>query len=440
MSNQLQLSRRQFMVGCSAAIAAMAGSRISQMAIAAPDGPNANTYESVIVVFLRGGLDGLNAVLPIGGVDRGNYETWRPTLKVPVSGGLNGNAINLGTANTLNGTTFGLHPGLAAFKELYDAGALAIVHAAGLVDDTRSHFDAMQFMETATPGLKTTSTGWLTRHLNTAPNITGPVFMPALSAGSSPAMSLLGREDLVTMNGATGFDIGESWNTTGTGQRKTVLRRMYAGQSWLQVAGRETLDAFDVVESALKSYTPSPGANYQQYNGFHDQLKTIAQIVKANLGLRTATIDYGGWDTHESQQFGNNDPRGQYFNNLDTISRGLQAFYNDLAATGHHTRATVVVMSEFGRRVRENGNIGTDHGHGNVMFVLGGSVNGRKVFGNWPGLSNAQLYDQADLAITTDYRTVLAEILTKRAGNPNITGANGVFPGYTHPGDLGIVR
>lgn len=418
------------MVGCSAAIAAMAGSRITQLAFAGPTGPLAGT-DTLVVVFLRGGMDGINAVPPLGGADRGFYETARPDLKVPVSGSQSGNILALNNA-TLSGTTFGFHPGLAAFRDLYNAGALAVVHAAGLVNDTRSHFDAMQFMETGTPGVKTTGTGWLTRHLSLS-GLTGT--LPALSAGSTPAMSLMGRQDLITMSGPNGFDIGWQYS----GDRKLVIRRMYEGQNWLHMAGSETMKAFDLIDAALGEYTPAPGANYLQYNGFSDQLKTIAQIIKSNppLGLRAATIDLGGWDTHENQQNGNANAQGYFFNQLDTLSRSIAAFYTDLQASGKHTSTTLVVMSEFGRRFRENNNRGTDHGHGNAMFVVGGNVNGGRFYGNWPGLSTSQLYDGADLAIGTDYRTVLSEILEKRASNNNFAG---VFPNYVHPGSLGIVR
>ncbi len=437
MAIKTNMTRRQFMVGCSAAIAAMAGSRITQLAMASPEGPDANTYETIVSVFLRGGMDGVNAVMPIDGAERGFYQTARSDLQVPVAG-VAGQYLGAGqlAVGSLNGTTFGLHPGLQAFHRLFNQNALAIVHATGLINDTRSHFDAMQFMETATPGIKTTGTGWMTRHLQTAPGLPTGILIPALSAGSAPAMALMGREDLITMNGATGFDIGEPWNTASQDDRRVVLRSMYSGANWMHVAGSKTLDAFDTIDAALGDYTPSPGATYVPYNGFSDQLKTIAQIVKANLGLRAATIDLGGWDTHESQQNGGGDPRGYFLNALDNLSRGLEAFYNDLSGSGHHTRVTVVVMSEFGRRVVENNNRGTDHGHGNAMFVIGGSVN-KGLYGSWPGLSTANLYDNADLAITTDYRTVLAEILTKRAGNPNI---NAIFPGYVPAAQLGIVR
>ncbi len=433
---KFNLTRRQFMVGCSSAIAAMAGSRITQMAIAAPTAPEANSYESVIVVFLRGGIDGMNAVLPLSGQDRAIYEAARPNLKVPVSG-VSGQYAGAGqySIGSLNGVPFGLHPGLAAFHELYNLNAFAVIHATGLTNSTRSHFDAMQFMETATPGIKTATSGWITRHLASM-GLTGTDLIPALSAGSSPAMSLMGRDDLITMTGTSGFDIGEPWNQQSTDDRRLVLRKMYSGQNWLHTAGDKTLNAWDTIDRALGDYTPSPNAGYIQYNPFSDQLKTIAQIIKANLGLRAATIDLGGWDTHERQQQGRGDPRGYFYNLLESLSRSLRAFFFDLAdgPQRFHTRTTVVVMSEFGRTFHENDNDGTDHGHGNVIFVIGGNVN-RGIFGSWPGLTN--LDEGRDLRITTDYRAVLSEILSRRAGNPNVAS---VFPGFTPTAPLGFVR
>jgi len=432
------------MVGCSAAIAAMAGSRLTQLSFAAPgpriDRPDANDYETVVVLFLRGGWDAMNAVLPFDGPDRANYAAARPQLAVATANNANGVAVHLPNSTMANGTSFGLHPGFAPLMDLYTGGALAIVHAAGLMNDTRSHFDAMQFIETGTPGVKTTGTGWLTRHLATLPSTPANLVLPAVSTGGAQAMSLMGRDDALSLSGVGAFDYTPwYWGESLTNQQRGVLRQMYTsgGETWLHKAGDATLNSLETVEAQTANYTPSPGANYQQYNYFHEQLKTIAQMIKANLGLLTATIDYGGWDTHESQQYGNNDPRGYFFDQLNNLSRGLSAFYTDLAGTGHHTRTTLVLMSEFGRRFRENNNRGTDHGHGAVMMVLGGNVNGGKVYGNWPGLATQQLYDGGDLAITTDYRTVLSEILTKRAGNPNIAQ---IFPGYTHPGDVGILR
>ena len=448
MSFQPKLSRRTFLMGCTAAVAAQVGSRITHIAFAAPEA-GAN-QEIVVQVFLRGGWDSLSVVLPIGGADRGYYETYRKDgsnagLAIPASGA--GAAIPIGE---LGGTPFGLHPALGPLRDLYQSKALAIIHATGLkTSATRSHFDAQQFIETGTPNVKNSSTGWMTRHLQTAPNLPANILLPALSASSTPAMALLGYEGAVTLSGAQGFDYNGYWKYEN--RQIEALRNMYSSNNtWLHNAGVETLDSMDVIQSKLgNTYAPANGAVYPN-NGFGNQLKTIAQMIKADLGLRTATIDFGGWDTHESQQnpWDQRGPAGGYFwdNLLDPLAKGLAAFYVDLS-NGFTANLTVVVVSEFGRRVRRNANNGTDHGHGNVMLVMGGYVNGGNLFGNWPGLADGQLFDNADLAVTTDYRTVLSEILEVRCENPNVAqvfpnGNTAMAAGASPTGEayLGIVR
>ncbi|MCC6191058.1 MAG: DUF1501 domain-containing protein [Anaerolineales bacterium] len=425
MRRDVTFTRRQFLQGCSAAIAAMAGARLTHVAFADPNAPGSATHEILVVVFLRGGWDALNVVPPTDGPDRGYYEAARAELMVPAN-------------QTLFLTPqFGLHPALSPLYALYQAGHLAIVHAVGLTEDTRSHFDAMQYMELGTPGVKTTATGWITRHLQSAPNLPSAILLPALSAGSSQATALLGSPEAAAMSDPSSFSISGHWQW-GDPQR-AALRELYTGDNWLYEAATRTLNTLDVVEAAAgSSYTPANGVVYPA-GSFGDNLMAIAQLIKADLGLRVATIDLGGWDTHENQ----GDGADGYLstNQLAPLGQGLAALYTDLsnaACLEDYTRKlTVVVMSEFGRRLRENANHGTDHGHGNTMFVLGGNVNGGQIFGTWPGLANHQLYDQADLAVTTDYRRVLAEIVNKRLANPYL---NTVFPGYTGHSDLGLVR
>jgi uncharacterized protein (DUF1501 family) len=231
------------------------------------------------------------------------------------------------------------------------------------------------------------------------------------------------------------FSFGGHWRY-GEWQR-AAMRKMYSGSSWLHQAGLQTLDAIDVIERANpQSYTPGNGAVYPN-TSFGRSLQTVAQVIRLQLGLRVATLDLGGWDTHEYQ----GDTGGGYFRSkLEELSNGIAAFLLDLSndnGVDHTKRITVVVMSEFGRTFQENGSRGTDHGHGNIMLVAGGAVNGGQVFGEWPGLATDQLYDRRDLAITTDYRRVLSEILIRRLGNPKL-GA--VFPGYTGYAPLGIVQ
>ncbi len=413
-------SRRGFMIGCSAAIASMTGGLSFTAFGAAEDEPN---QDILVVVFLRGGMDGLNVVPPIGGSDRGHYQEKRPEIQIP-------------TASLLGlDERFGLHPAAAALHGLYQDGHLAVVHAAGLTSDTRSHFDAMQYMELGTPDSKSSTSGWLTRHLQTAGNLPPEIIMPAMSAGSLTTTSLAGSREAIGMRSPTDFNLNGHWYY-GDWQRQ-AMRKMYTGDSWLHESGIQTLNALDVIEwSNPGSYTPANGALYPN-SGFGRDLQSVAQMIKMQLGLRIVTVDLGGWDTHEYQ--GDNGG-GYFFDQVEQMSNGLAALYTDLTmhnGTDYTKRLTVVVMSEFGRSFNQNASRGTDHGHGNVMFVMGGTVNGGKVYGQWPGLANEQLYDRRDLQITTDYRRVLSEILIRRLGNPNL---GTIFPTYGDYSPLGILK
>jgi uncharacterized protein (DUF1501 family) len=418
-----QLSRRKFLVGCSTAIAAMAGGRISYAAFGNAEAePN---QEILIVVFLRGGMDGLSAVFPIDGNDRGFYQESRPNIAIPATG--ENAALRLSDF-------FGLHPAGAPLFDLYQANKLAVVHATGLTSDTRSHFDAMQFMELGTPGSKSATTGWLTRHLESAGNLPAEIIMPAMAAGNLSPTSLAGSNEAIGMSSPSSFSLNFHWRYSGW--MRSALREMYLGDSWLHAAGQQTLNAVDVVElSNPGTYVPENGAVYPS-GSFGGNLQAIAQMIKMQLGLRVATIDLGGWDTHEYQ---GDRGTGYFSTRFGELASGLAAFYTDLsntAGTDHTKRITIVVMSEFGRTFKQNASRGTDHGHGNIMLVLGDNVNGGKVHGQWPGLQVDQLYDKRDLQITTDYRQVLSEILIRRMGNANL---GHIFPNYTSYQPLNVV-
>ena len=419
-----KLSRRGFMIGCSSAIAAMAGSRLSYVAFGSPeDEPN---QDILVVVFLRGGMDGLSVVAPIAGADRGLYEASREDIALPLTGENAALPLNV---------QFGLHGAAAPLHDLYQAGHLALVHAAGLTSDTRSHFDAMQFMELGTPDSKSSTTGWLTRHLQSAPNLPDQIIMPALAAGNLAPTSLNGSREAIGMTSPRDFSLDGHWKYNDW--QRQAMRRMYSGASWLHQAGTQTLNALDVVELADPGdYTPENGAEYPG-GGLGNNLQTIAQMIKMQLGLRVATVDFGGWDTHENQ---GNDGRGYFADHLNELSRALNAFYTDLSNAGgtdYTQRLSVVVMSEFGRTFKQNASRGTDHGHGNLMMVLGGQVNGGQMLGAWPGLALEQLYDRRDLDVTTDYRRVLSELLIRRLGNPNL---GYIFPNFSNYEPLGIVK
>jgi uncharacterized protein (DUF1501 family) len=412
----MTITRRHFIAGCSTAIAAMAGGRIADLAFAGELGATAASDEILITVFLRGGCDGLSLVAPY---DDGNYVTRRGGLAIPGSA-----ALDINPQNTTVTSSFGLHPQAGPLRELYAAQKLAIVHACGLNDDTRSHFDAMDYIERGTPGNKNTSTGWLTRHLRCV-NPTGA--LPTLAAGSATPASLLSDLNAISMTDGGSFALSSHWRYSS--KMLGSLKKFYGGSSAFQTIGARTIQTVETLAAEEMAYTPQPGVAYPD-NSFGNALKLVAQMIKLDLGLRIATVDFGGWDTHESQGAGG-DPNGYFARQIDTLARSLHAFYNDLPL--QQNKLTVVVMSEFGRRLGVNASNGTDHGHGNVMLVLGGKVNGGKMYGAWPGLLD--LDQSQDLKITTDYRRVLSEVLVRRLDNPKL---GIVFPGYTGYAPLGI--
>jgi len=417
-------TRRGFLAGGSASVVAMVGTGLHFWPLGL-EGVETNE-EVLITVFLRGGCDALNLVLPVAGADRGYYEAARSYLQIAASGP--------GGALPLDGL-LGLHPAAGDIHDLFQDGKLAIVPAAGMHEDTRSHFDAQAYMELGTPGTASSTTGWLTRHLQTATNLPDEIMMPVLAMGSIQPASLRGNWDAIAMRSASSFNLNTGpWRWRDA--QRHALRQLYSdGSTWLHKAGVQALNAVDILEASNPgTYQPSNGAVYPS-GSFGDQLKVIAQLIKLPLGLRVAAIDLGGWDTHRSQGAAT----GTFANLVEDLGQGLAALYIDLDGSGdedYAQRLTMVVMSEFGRRFRENADRGTDHGHGGVVFVLGGKVNGG-VYGDWPGLRDDQLYDGADLAVTTDYRRVLSEILIRRMGNPHL---GIIFPGYTDYAPLGVVQ
>ncbi|MCC6231425.1 MAG: DUF1501 domain-containing protein [Verrucomicrobiales bacterium] len=416
----MRTSRRHFLVGCSSAVAAMAGSRLRCLALDDASAATASSRETLVIVFLRGGMDGLSLLPPIAGDDRGHYEVARPNLKIPLTG--NDAAIPLNDQ-------FGLHPSASALSRLYKAGKLGIVHAVG-TSGSRSHFDAMKYVELGTPGVKTTPDGWLTRHLRTAPGLGDTVLMPAFAAGSTPPTSLLGSNEVVNMVDSYTFNLGQIGHASWAGgEQWTTLRRIYqAGNSEIHRAGVQALSSAGLVESYVRSsYTPANSAKYPDGN-FGSHLKLVAQLIKSGAGLRIASVDFGGWDTHENQGVLG---EGHFSKQIRQVSEGLGAFYADLDESNDPwiRHVTVVVLSEFGRRIRENANLGTDHGTGNPILVLGGEVRGG-FHGTWPGLHPDQRFDNADLAPTNDLRRVLSEVLIRRTGNPSLGQVFPKFSGY----------
>jgi uncharacterized protein (DUF1501 family) len=360
----------------------------------------------LVVIFQRGAADGLNIVVPHA---EPQYYAMRPSISIPRKDVID-----------LDGF-FGLHPSLASFQPLWQRRHLAIVHAAGSPDPTRSHFDAQDFMESGTPGVKVTDDGWLNRSIHSMPQPAQVSPFRAIALGPSLPRILSGSEPAVAMNNINDFSVG------GRGSKPsataTAFEAMYdhSSDSVLHGTGEETFDAVKMLKSADPGkYTPSAGANYPR-GRFGDSLRQLAQLIKANLGVQVAFADIGGWDHHVNE----GSTQGQIANVLSDFSQSLSAFWIDLGDLGEDT--VVITMSEFGRTARENGNRGTDHGHANVMFVLGGPVRGGRVYGRWPGLDQSQLYEGRDLALTTDFRQVIGEAVARHMGNKNLPA---VFPGY----------
>ncbi|MCC7206309.1 MAG: DUF1501 domain-containing protein [Anaerolineae bacterium] len=373
----------------------------------------------LVAVFLRGGMDGLNVVVPYA--EGGLYYDRRPTIAIPAPGDGDDAALDLDGR-------FGLHPALRPLKDIYDAGTLAVIHAAGSPDPSRSHFDAMEFMERGTPGAKNTPTGWISRHLQSAAwQNTSP--FRAVGMGAMVQSSLQGPVSALALRSIVDFHLGGREDMLEAIQRTlSGLYSIDAPQDLLRTQARETFAVLDIMSRLTATeYTPDAGAEYPDTE-FGLGLKQVAQLIKAGVGLEVACVDLGGWDTHEDQ----GGAEGWQAGLLSELGAGLAALNADLGDAMNNV--CVVTMSEFGRRVDENASRGTDHGHGNAMFVMGGGVSGG-LYADWPGLADEAL-DDGDLAITTDYRDVLSEILVARVLNPAL---DQVFPGYTYA-PRGILR
>ena len=365
----------------------------------------------LVAIFQRGAVDGLNLVVPYG---EKTYYDARPSIAVPRPGSGEGAALDLDGF-------FGLHPALAAVLPYFRDGSAAFVHAAGSPDSTRSHFDAQDFMESGTPGVKSTADGFLCRALvGNATKTEVPSPLRAVSLTPALPRILAGPAGAVAMNNLAEFGIRAG---TATPAVSDSFESMYseAVAGVLGPTAKESFEAARILKSADPGrIAPENGASYPG-GPFGNALKQIAQLIRADVGMEVAFTDVGGWDTHA----GEGGSEGQLSNRLSDYGQAIAAFAQDLGS--RIADVTLVTMSEFGRTVKENGNRGTDHGHANVMLLLGGGVRGGKVYGRWPGLDSSHLYENRDLAVTTDFRDVFAEVLAKRMGIKNLSP---VFPGY----------
>src|SRR5213592_2375638 len=365
--------------------------------------------KTLIAIFQRGAVDGLNVVVPYG---EHSYYDLRPNIAIPKPDGGAEAAINLDGF-------FGLHPALVAFKPLWDSKRLAFVHASGSPDNTRSHFDAQDYMESATPGVKSTQDGWLNRYLQTKPDPQKSLFravsmtqnMPRAMQGKAPTLAISNLADFSIRAGQSSAAIQGGFEAI---YDQTVNDALHG-------TGKETFEAINYLKQVNPAqFKPENGANYPQ-TPFGNALRQIAQLIKGGVGLEVAFADIGGWDTHVNE--GNQ--QGQLSNLLRQFSSAIAALYTDLGQ--RMDEVVILTMSEFGRTAKENGNRGTDHGHANCMLLMGGDVQGRQVYGKWPGLNDHQLNDGRDLALTTDFRSVVGEILSKHIG---VKGLDTVFPGF----------
>jgi uncharacterized protein (DUF1501 family) len=399
------LTRRSFLRASAITVGALGTAPSWLLRAAAQEGPNSRKI--LLAIFQRGAADGLNIVVPFF---EPRYYQVRPGIAVAIPGAPNGGL-------DLDGR-FALHPVLQPLKAMWDSGQLALVHAAGSHDPTRSHFDAQDYMECGTPGTKTED-GWLNRALpTTVPNVS-PVRAIAASGAQLPR-TLRGSQSAVAVDNLSRFQVADK-------QSGAVLETLYAATPdvRLRTQGKATFDAVRMIDSLRqRPYTPANGAQY--LGEFGQRLQQVARLIKADVGVEVAFADIGGWDHHGNEN-------GQLPNLLRQFGNSLAAFARDMG--DRMEDIVIVTMSEFGRTVAQNGNNGTDHGHGNVMMVMGGGVRGGKVYGEWPGLEPEQLYERRDLAVTTDFRDVLGELVEGHLHQPLAH----VFPEYQRQKRLGLL-
>ncbi|RYG33962.1 DUF1501 domain-containing protein [bacterium] len=389
----------------------------------------------LVTIYLRGGCDGLSVVAPFADPA---YYSLRPTLAIPrpdqTTNALRGIALD---------STFAVPQAMSPILPVYEAGDFAVVHATGSTDQTRSHFDAQFFMEAGKPEKNMTS-GWVGRHLASISQMKPGALLRGVGLSANMAMIMQGAPQSMAVPTLEGLSLGGEMSVEA--KRKALLQRAYeSAPAILQDVSDSTMKTVELlralnfrydyyVSKGALPYNPNtPNGNPLKHDELGESLKAAAALIRGDVGVEAIHIDMGSWDTHDYQ-----DPllqTGEMYQLMWSLSSNLAAFWDDMRGAGKIDSVTVVVMSEFGRTARENGVYGTDHGHGNVMLLMGGNVNGGRVHGTFPGLATDQLTD-GDLAITTDYRDVVAEVVRKRLGNARLSQ---IFPGYT-PTMRGIVN
>lgn len=409
------LSRRQFLAGTGKlALTLGAGSMIlPQVAMAQSGSTNRDTLLSI---YLRGGCDGLSLCVPFG---EESYYSFRPTIAVPrPDSTAQGRAINLDGF-------FGISPAMASLMDAYTAGNLLFVHATGLSNSSRSHFDNQRWTETGMVETIPMGTGWVGRHLATTAPIRPGNTLRGVALGQAVPLTLAGGPGTSAVRDVS--DYGLNGNEGLQRQRDAFLSEMYAATSndTLKRSGLAILETIKLLKKIdFDNYKPMGGAVYPNSDlGF--ALKSAAALIRSDIGVEAMTIDVGGFDTHAGE--GTNG--GWLYFLLQDMALSMAAFHKDLVGANRMNRTLATVMSEFGRTARENASNGTDHGTGSAMMVLGGGVAGGRVLSQWPGLKPAQLFENQDLKITIDYRDILAELVAKRLDNAANMAT--IFPGYS---------
>jgi uncharacterized protein (DUF1501 family) len=372
------------------------------------------------VIFLRGAADTLNMVVPHA---EDAYYALRPTLGIPRPDDSKANADS--RVLDLDGF-FGFHPSMRGLLDAWDEKQLAIIHACGAPDESRSHFKAQELMERGVEDERGPASGWIGRHLTTL-DTGNRSPLRAVGLGEMPQRSLSGSVPVSALRSIADFHF--KGDERSVYQMRAALNALYSGPDLFSTLGQETLSILDILQKLDPAQLPREATSYP-ITDFSFALQQVSMLIKADVGLEVAAIDLGGWDTH----FAQGGAEGQMARLMAELADGLAAFHKDLR--DRMNSVTIVAMSEFGRRAKENGSFGTDHGHGSMMMVMGGNVDGGKVHSRWPGLGEGQLVGPGDLAVTTDYRDVLSEILVKRLNNPALEE---IFPGYLAT-PRGIVR
>ncbi|MCX7552481.1 DUF1501 domain-containing protein [Marinicella sp. S1101] len=418
-----KINRRNFLKGSGLVSVAGLGGMQLGFANQLLKGGSGNGRDLLVYVFLNGGMDGLNMVPPRSGNDYNQYSNvLRPSLHIP-------NNVSL----PLNGqNAFGMHPSATGLANLFNSNKMAIVHATGLVEANRSHFEATRFLELGFQGSNSLGTGWLTRYFNSSLHTPNDAVMPSIVPSYDNTDAVLGDPTALVLSNPGDFALTDGHWTWGDTMQDILQEITENPVSLEQLVNHQILKASDIIQAIdWANYVPGNSASYPE--GFlGEQLRMVAQLYKSDVDLEVAYVPTGGWDTHVGQGTGT---EGQFADLTSELSAGLYALYQDLTAS-HNGRFTIMVQSEFGRRAYENSASSTDHGYANPMFIIGDNVNGG-FHGQFPGLAPEQLFEGDDVNATVDYRDVVSEVLIKRQRNRFL---GYIFPGYDDYSPLGVVN